>query len=210
MVVQVFMSHTKLDAECCDKFDNAAARVGVKVFRSEFETLQAPAWKTIKEEIHKSSALFLLVGKELVKAQTLSGSNIESREKWKYTQNWISYEVGLACQRGIDVWVICDNVEINFPVPYLNNYEVWGIHPKIPGSLGWIKHVFNDYNIGLSYPLNRPGMPMRKCSCPYSGCKAVFNFHSQIKKNGKVLCPTCLRSMTFPDGWLLQKPPEVT
>jgi hypothetical protein len=51
MVVQVFMSHTKLDGECCDRFDSAAARVGLKVFRSEFETIQSPAWKTIKDEI---------------------------------------------------------------------------------------------------------------------------------------------------------------
>lgn len=53
MVVQVFMSHTKRDRECCDKFDSVAARVGLRVFRSEFETIKTPAWKTIRDEIKK-------------------------------------------------------------------------------------------------------------------------------------------------------------
>lgn len=49
MVVQLFMSHTKLDENFCDKFDRAAARVCVKVFRSEFEEIKPPAWKTRKK-----------------------------------------------------------------------------------------------------------------------------------------------------------------
>jgi len=50
MVVQLFMSHTKLDENFCDKFDRAAARVCVKVFRSEFEEIKTPAWKTKKSD----------------------------------------------------------------------------------------------------------------------------------------------------------------
>jgi len=200
-MVQVFMSHTRLDREYCDKFDSAAARVGVKVFRSEFETLEAPAWKTIKDEINKSSALFLLVGKELVKAQASSEFILDAREKWKFTQNWISYEIGLACQRGIDVWVICDSVPINFPVPYLNNYAIWGIQREHPPSLAWIKWVFTEYSNGRSIPIDRE--PKIKCICPYDGCKSIFNLHSEIPKNGEVPCPTCLRTMTFKNGWLL-------
>lgn len=69
MVVQLFMSHTKLDKKFCDKFDIAAARVGVKVFRSEFEEIKPPAWQTIKKAMDASSAMFLLVGKKLVEAK---------------------------------------------------------------------------------------------------------------------------------------------
>lgn len=61
-VTQIFVSHTRLDKQTYDKFDVAAARVGIKVFRSEYETLVPPAWKTIRDEIERSSALFLLVG----------------------------------------------------------------------------------------------------------------------------------------------------
>lgn len=49
MVIQLFMSHTKLDKNFCDRFDIMAARVGVKVFRSEFEKIKPPAWSTIKK-----------------------------------------------------------------------------------------------------------------------------------------------------------------
>ena len=108
-MVQIFLSHTKLDVECCDMFDRAAAREGVKVFRSEFEELESPPWQTIKKEVVNSVALFLLVGEELVNAQNRSEASLVVKEKWKYTQNWISYEVGVACQKGIDVWVVCDN-----------------------------------------------------------------------------------------------------
>jgi len=192
------MSHTKLDKDCCDRFDRAAPRVGVKVFRSEFETLESPAWKTIKDEINKSSALFLLVGKELVNAQTLSESDEKARDNWKHTQNWIAYEIGVACQLGIDVWVICDSVNINFPVPYLNNYDIWGIQPDIKSSLTWIKSVLKRYVAQRSFPF---GFNTRfKCTCPH--CGASFNFHSALPEKMEVPCPTCLRSMTFKKGWL--------
>lgn len=203
MKAQVFMSHTKLDSECCDKFDSAAARVGLKVFRSEFEEIGSPAWKTIKDEVDKSSALFLLVGKELVGIQKSSNFDSEHRESWKFTQNWISYEVGLACQRGIDVWVICDNVRINFPVHYLNNYDVWGIRREVRGSLKWIKWVFNEYSEGNSFPVGRPRN--WKYVCPH--CGVAFNLHSTIHENEEVPCPSCLGSMHFANGWLLRRLP---
>ena len=199
MVVQVFMSHTKLDRKCCDKFDVAASRVGVKVFRSEFETIASPAWKTIKDEINKSVALFLLVGEELIKAQALSDSNVGQREKWKHTQNWIAYEIGVACQKGIDVWVICDSVNINFPVPYLNNYDVWGIRRELLGSINWIKNIFKQYNEGR---IARVGYdPHDVYTCP--NCGAVFNLHSELPKKMEIPCPTCLKTLHFREGWPL-------
>ena len=68
-MAQIFLSHTKRDSSFCDTFDTIASRVGIKVFRSEFEDIKSPPWKTIKDTIAKSNALFLLVGKELVKSQ---------------------------------------------------------------------------------------------------------------------------------------------
>jgi len=192
------MSHTKLDEEFCNKFDVVAARVGVIPFRSEFEEIKPPAWKTIKDAMNKSSALFLLIGKKLVKSQTSSEVDEKAREEWKFTQNWIAYEIGLACQRGIDVWVVCDSISINFPVPYLNNYEIWGIHPKTKHSLSFWKGVFTDYRNGRGFPVNRTRTPIE---CPH--CKAVFNLHSILPENMQVICPTCLRTMVFSEGWLL-------
>lgn len=197
MVTQVFMSHTKLDKECCDKFDVIASRVGLKVFRSEFESIEAPAWLTIRDEMNKSSAMFLLIGKELVKAQVNSELNTNAWEKWKYTQNWIAYEVGLSCQQKKDVWVICDGVKINFPVPYLNHYEIFGINPDSKESLNFWKNYFIQYRDKKKVEPS----PLLKTECPYEGCKAVYELHSMLENNESIICPTCLQTITYPMGF---------
>jgi len=205
MVVQLFMSHTKLDKAFCDKFDVAAARVGVRVFRSEFETIKPPAWKTIKKQMELSSAMFLLVGKKLVEAQAASNRSVKARDAWKHTKNWIAYEVGLACQRGIDVWVICDDVDINFPVPYLNNYALNLESIEEDGSIdkiGLIRWILEEYSKGKSFPF---GIGGRGDTCVYEDCLAQYNLHSQVEKNGEVVCPTCLRTNVYPEGWLLDE-----
>lgn len=194
----IFLSHTRLDKQFCDKFDNAAASEGVKRFRSEFETLEAPAWKTIKREIELSSALFLLVGKELVHAQ---GS---FKEDWRYTQNWIAYEIGLACQRGIDVWVWCEDVDINFPVPYLNNYVLVGFGAEDEkehgiGGIGFLRYVLRRYKQGMSFPL---GWWERGIQCPSQSCSAQFNLHSYVEKGATFYCPTCLGEISLSEDWL--------
>jgi DNA-directed RNA polymerase subunit RPC12/RpoP len=191
--VQIFLSHTKLDKDFCDRFDIVAARVGLKFFRSELESIQTPAWATIKEELEKSAALFLLVGKELVSAQASSDS--AKREEWKFTQNWISCEIGMACQRQIDVWVICDNVEINFPVPYLNNYEVNSIHLEDKTQLGWWKDILEQYKTGKTFEMVDP-KKIFKCL----NCGASFNLMSKLGAGARLICPTCLFVTIFPKG----------
>ena len=185
MVYGVFMSHTKLDTDFCSRFDTAVARVGIKAFRSEFEAIKPPAWQTIKNQIVGSRAVFLLVGRELQKAQALADLSAEARENWKYTQNWISYEVGLACMRGIDVWVICDKLMINFPVPYLNNYSL-GLHGR-GSEIGFIRWVLEEYGKGGTFPLGRDN---RAVSCGYDNCKSEFNLHTPILPKSPVVCPT--------------------
>jgi len=190
--VQVFESHTKLDEVTCNKFDIAAAREGIKVFRSEYESIDPPAWETIKKEMKRSVALFLLVGPELVKSQEQAVAN-----DWKFTQNWIAYEVGLACALGIDVWVTCDDVEINFPVPYFNNYSVRKIETN---KFKFARSVLRHYLGGERYHF---GIYDRGLSCPHENCGAKFNLHTKIKKGEKIKCPTCLQEIVFPEGWLL-------
>ncbi len=193
---QVFVSHTKKDEKFCDSFDKVCARVGIKAFRSEFEKMSKPAWKTIKKAMNKSVALFFLVGEELVKSQDLNDS------KWRYTQNWIAYEMGLACQLGIDVWAICDDVSINFPMPYINNYLTVSL--KHRAAFDYLRGVLENYNGGLKFPF-----PYREAygknygvSCPYYNCKMEFNLHVKLKPGEKIKCPQCLREMTFHKGHL--------
>jgi hypothetical protein len=191
---QIFISHTKDDVEFCDKFDRVVARVGIKAFRSEFETIEIPQWETIKKAMDKSRAMFLLVGRQLVAHQASLNPD------WKYTQNWIAYETGLACERGIDVWVCCDYVDINFPVPYFNNYTIWGLDLK--RNFEYMKDVLTAYNNGQTY-----SMPIwdRAAHCPYENCGIVFNLHSQLSAGATIKCPQCLRDIFFEKGFLLDE-----
>jgi hypothetical protein len=120
----------------------------------------------------------------------------QQKNNWKFTQNWIAYEVGLACQLGIDVWVLCDNVKINFPVPYLNNYSTSGLKE---GAVDWKRTVLRRYVEGRTFPFGY--YKSKKFSCPHEGCGAQFNFHTKIKKGKTSVCPTCLRTLDFPKGW---------
>jgi hypothetical protein len=196
-MVQVFISHSKYDKEFCDRFDSACARVGLKSFRSEFEDIEKPAWKTINKEIKKSNALFLLVGKEFVIRQTPTVLK-PHENNWVFTQNWISYEIGVASHRGIDVWVVCDSIPINFPVPYLNNYELFGINLEVPENRKFWYSNLDWYKVGRKSPLDK----RVRYSCPK--CRATYNLLDRLAKGSQIVCPTCLNILDFPEGWLLE------
>jgi hypothetical protein len=196
-VFQIFISHSKYDKEFCNAFDSACASVGLKRFRSEFENIEKPAWKTIKKEIKKSNALFLLVGKELTNRQRRCLVDSPEYTDWLFTQNWISYEIGVASQKGIDVWVLCDSLDINFPVPYLNNYHVWGVHLEDPNQRNFILNVLKAYQSARRVEFDE----RFSFSCP--NCGATYNLFFPPAKEFKLRCPTCFKTQNFPDGWLL-------
>ncbi|MDP2920888.1 MAG: hypothetical protein Q8O12_00770 [Candidatus Omnitrophota bacterium] len=193
---QVFISHTQKDVEFCDKFDAVCVRVGIKVFRSEFETIVPPAWGAIKNGINNSVALFLLVGKELVKNQS------EKNNEWNYTQNWISYEIGVACQLGIDVWAICDDVLINFPMPYINNYMTVSLGR--PDAFTYMRRVLENYDSDrtFKYPYASPEEGNTGIYCGYDNCKMEFNLHVALSPEARIICPQCLRPLILSEGHL--------
>ena len=129
-----------------------------------------------------------LVGKELVNSQDMSDP------EWRHTQNWIAYEIGLACQRRIDVWAICDDVLINFPMPYINNYLTVSLRRK--DAFNFLRGVLENYRDGHTYPF--PGRD--ETQCPYKDCKMEFNLHVSLQPGKKIRCPQCLRNMVFPKG----------
>jgi len=192
---KVFVSHTKRDTKFCDAFDRVCARVGIRAFRSEFETIERPAWKTIKDAINKSIAVFFLVGEELVRSQDLGDP------EWRYTQNWIAYEIGIACQRGIDVWAVCDDVSINFPMPYINNYLTVSL--KHEPAFNYLREVLELYERGQTFPFPYAGpFGNTGVKCPYDDCQMEFNLHVSLPRGGIIRCPQCLRDIEFPQGHL--------
>lgn len=196
-VKQVFVSHTQKDMDFCDVFDRVCARVGIKCFRSEFEAILPPAWKTIKEAINGSVALFFLVGTQLVIGQDLN------YPEWRYTQNWVAYEVGLACQSGIDVWTVCDDVSINFPMPYISNYLTVSLKHK--PAFDYLRSILDSYKRGEVFPVpyvDALGETLG-VTCPYESCQAEFNLHVSLQLGESIKCPQCLRDIVFPKGHLV-------
>ena len=192
MAIQVFVSHTHGDKEFCDIFDRACAQVGIKAFRSEFERIELPAWETIRNAIRKSRVLFLLVGKELARLQALPDPS------WPYTQNWIAFEIGVACERQIDVWVVCDDVRLNFPVPYVNNYLPISLRHK--DVFEYFVEVLGLYAKGIKslFP-----QPEELVECPNVDCSALYNLPLPIDPGGRIICPQCLKEVEFQKGHLL-------
>ena len=190
----IFISHTKADVGFLDAFDRVVARVGIRAFRSEFETITTPAWETIKKAMQQSSAMFLLVGTQLVAYQTYHPP------EWEYTRNWIAFEIGLACQRRIDVWVVCDEgIELNFPVPYFNNYAPFGISSQ--QNFEFMKEILSTYKRGGRFPIAPHGD--RFVNCPYPDCGAEFNLHARLEPQMSLPCPQCLQPIVFRDGFLV-------
>ncbi len=189
--VQIFVSHTQKDENFCNKFDIVCAREGVKAFRSELENISAPPYITIKNAMNNSVALFFLVGKELVKNQETSGRN------WKFTQNWIAYEIGLACQLNIDVWAVCDDEMLNFPMPYINNYSTVTLSHR--DAFNYMRFILSEYAQGRSFPLpyvNSKGVN-QVVICGYPDCKMEFNYHVKYYEGTEIVCPQCLKKIKF-------------
>jgi hypothetical protein len=197
---KAFISHSRHDKDFCNAFDNACASVGLARFRSEFEDIEKPAWKTINREIKKSNALFVLIGEQLRKRQSNSLINNPKYTDWLFTQNWISYEIGFASQRRIDVWVVSDSPDINFPVIYLNNYYLWEGNLEKPEQRD-ICQILKAYSESRGIKFDNSV----KFTCPNPECKASYNIPQVFPKGYRIRCPTCLRILEFSDGWLLSK-----
>lgn len=197
-MAQIFVSHTKKDVQFCDKFDRIFAREEkIKAFRSEFEAIESPAWTTIKNAINNSVALVLLVGEGLVNNQK---ANVQD-SSWKFTQNWIAFEIGIACQKGIDVWAVCDKrTEINFPMPYITNYVTTIIDSEY--NFSHLRNIFKEYGNYKRYThpyRNYENYKWKNFSitCPYEDCSISFNLMQECIEGETITCPQCLRKIFF-------------
>ncbi len=190
--VQIFLSYSKQDKETSKKFDQITAREDVAIIKSEYETLKTQPWQNIKEDLRKSKALILLIGPKMIATKSRNG------EEWSHINGWIGYEVGIALALDLDVWEICDNnVTVNFPVPYVNNYSL-GIETK---SNGYEAKVIRGYAEGTKFEFGYS--KSRMFYCPNKACGGRYNLHNVLQKGAKIVCPMCQRVLTFPNGWQL-------
>ncbi len=173
---QIFVSHSQNDTDIVTSFDKVFARTGVKSVCMEFEQLNSPEWLEIRNEISQSEAVFLLLG-----------PNIRSSI---YTQNWISFEVGLACAYSKKVWVFEQiNSKIEFPIPYVTDYMTYNLQDKT--HFEYVRSIIEGYGerkyfLPVGYKIHE--IPIgTNVEC--SHCHSKFAMHP--KPLAVSYCPSC-------------------
>jgi len=202
----IFLSHSQKDKSIIDIFLQAFSDTTVNPILMEYEKFQNPPWNEIRNKIQTSASLFVLLG-----------SNLKSSD---YTQNWVSYEIGLADALGRQIWVFEDiNNEIIFPIPHVHHYLIYD--SKDPDSLNYLKQIVASYAINptgalvglvltaalISNPIgwiiggligSKVGVPTRpsgvNLQCYHQDCQVQFRFYNE---NKTIRCPSCRRLF----GW---------
>jgi hypothetical protein len=178
--IRVFLSHSKEDPRM-RFFERACSLAGVELREMELETPEFPPWKSIWREIASSEILFVSLSEPLMKLD------------YRHTQNWIDYEVGLACARGLPVWVFEPfETPVNFPVPYCTHS--WRLSHDDVENVKWLKselELMRERGVarfGLHpFPKARhDGNPAIRC--PNGRCGLEF---FQMNLSGDFFCPSC-------------------
>lgn len=182
---QIFLSHSKHDKKIRNFFMASFSQVdGIIPQTMEFGETLPPPWTHIKDEMEKSKAVFILLGEGVV-------------ESGIHTQNWISFEVGLACALKKDVWVFEQrNVDVHFPIPYLNYY--FHYDPENDESLMKIREIIRLY---AEAPEDKPVTTNSLVFvCPSESCKVEFRLpliEDKVVLPSRISCPACRRKINF-------------
>jgi hypothetical protein len=188
-MAQIFVSHSQYDKEIRASFDTVFARTGVKSVCMEFEQIYPPAWQRIKDEKIASEAIFLLLG-----------PNIRSSI---HTQNWIAFEVGLACAFRKEVWVFEQaGSYIEFPIPYLTDYMIYNLEDS--NHFDYVRGIAEGYGKPIYiFPLGVDHRTKRNIpigilvKCPYENCKSSYSLHTNVKSFN---CPSCRQTIRIPEA----------
>lgn len=202
----IFLSHSKHDSNIIDVFRKSFQNTNVSPMLMEFEQFSNPPWLDIKHNIESSSALFVLLS-----------NNLKISD---YTQNWVSYEIGIAVEANKQVWVFEDvNNQILFPIPQVHHYvrydssqieslnylqtiiRSYGLNARGALGLGLLSLLaFSNPAIALAGTLigskiNVPPQPVGSTiECNYQNCKVSFQYHN-LDEN--ILCPSCRQPLTI-------------
>lgn len=172
-----FVSHSKDDPNK-DKLGIAVSTVGLQPVFMEYEEFHFTAWGEIRHNIEKSGVLFVLL------------NHILLEEERAHTRNWIDFEVGIACERSLDVWVVEPKDRVEYNVPYLTHHIVmpnlWNDESVKTLKDAILKWRGYDYSAGKlpSFRIsNRNGY---RCSNPK--CELIF---LQVNQENPFICPAC-------------------
>lgn len=176
-MARIFLSHSKGDEDLCKFFLQIGGLTGVEIKAMEFENIQAPPWEYIRNQLLMSDTIFVLLGKNVI-------------DRGIYTQNWISFEVGMACEMARtlmkEVWVFEPlHHSITFPVPFLNHYVLYDMNERI--HMDYIRTIMEGYKPTLLLMRKIPE-GVADVKCPHHNCGIVFRLHTDVKEFN---CPSC-------------------
>lgn len=180
MYKTVFISHSKHDPNV-DFFHRVFSGLKTDAIWMEYENIDPPPWKTIRENVNKSDAVFVLLSSPLLYQI--------------HTNNWVSFEVGLAanCRKilsplGLDVYVFEPRYQlVDFPVPYCTHYM---LYEQTTEELKYLKKMIKE-SPSIYY-----GEPI---SCPHQeDCGITFGlltFRLPPEDIEHFFCPACRKEI---------------
>jgi hypothetical protein len=186
---KVFLSHSKTDTRM-RFYERAYSAAGVTLREIELEEPTFPPWRSIRREIDTSQILFVSI------SEALSGID------YRHSQNWIDYEVGLACARNMPIWVFQPSgVDIDFPVPYATHTLVFE-HESVE-QIRWLGEELRHLRMkGAGYYDTSPFPKTRydgnpRVTCSNQRCGLEF---FQLNQAGPFKCPSCGELMEWTEG----------
>lgn len=199
-MASIFISHSKRDEEIINVFCRAFALTQMKAILEEFDNYVVPPYSKIRADVQSSSASFVLLSPNL--------------NSTRYTQNWVSFEVGLACALNKPVWVYEQLGEpVQFPVPYLTDYIAYD--PNRQQDFAAIRNIVEGYDptpsvaglvlggvvggiisggvgAGIGAVTGAALFQRRRnalrVTCPHVTCGIQFNVYAPMSV---ILCPAC-------------------
>ena len=194
MMTIIFISHSKRDEQLVQNIQTILINVGHTPIIEEFipESMKEPIPnEEIRKNVQQSDAVFLFLTDEIVRT--------------KYTENWVIYEVGLASDRQIPVFVFeRKGFPIHYPIPYITDYMVFDPYSikdalniqtlakdmgKLPadwitaGFGALIGSIFGPLGIAIGAvggwllgPKGGPPIPEIRIACPH--CRTEYNYWS--------------------------------
>lgn len=205
---QVFITHSRHDAPILAHINQQIVQAGIQPIMYEYDVQHSQtAWQEIKESIEECSALFIVLSNNLTSSP--------------HTQNWIGWEVGVACALEKRVWVFEElNRKASFPVPYFTDYVPYDLGS--PELRQLITNVARSYNLDnqrgglfggalLGFGMGGPpgaiagailgavigspdSPPFTKMLCYHLDCKTRFNLYVTMRE---FECPACRRMLRF-------------
>jgi hypothetical protein len=109
---QIFISHSQHDQDLLDQLNRVFGNSNISQYKASFEDQEEPVSESLRNEIRKSQAMFVVLGPHA--------------QKREHTKIWIGWEAGIAAQLGKPIWILEDvNTQVQMPIPSFSDYILW-------------------------------------------------------------------------------------